>query len=105
MGAFEIKQATLDLKILREEMSGRSNSQQYHHMANRMLGDLEFRGHVRPVTEEFNLAGNWNPHDVKSAEFTRTLETQHFNGANLLRRLRAENSTRQKKREWSLQKY
>ena len=72
VGAFELKQATLNLQFLQGKLSGRSNAQQYHHMANRMLGDLEFRGHVRPVTEELNLAGHWNPTDVKSAEFTRT---------------------------------
>ena len=59
-------------------------------MANRMLGDLEFRGHVRPITEEFNLAANYEKSDVCNAEFYRTFGTAVFYGSNLLGRLKAE---------------
>ena len=62
-------------------------------MANRLLGDLEFRGHVRPITEEFNLSANFHEEDVCNAEFYRTFSTAHFYGAGLLRRLRAEKET------------
>ena len=57
-------------------------------MANRALGDLEFRGCARPITEEFNLAGNYHKDDVLEAEFYRTSEYKQFLGGNILRRLR-----------------
>ena len=34
VGAFELKQATLNLQFLQGKLSGRSNAQQYHHMAS-----------------------------------------------------------------------
>ena len=57
-------------------------------MANRTLGDLEFRGCARPITEEFNLAGNYHKNDVLQAEFYRTSEFDQFFGGNILRLLR-----------------
>ena len=90
VGVFELKQATLNLKYLEEKLKNKSNAAQYHNMANRMLGDLEFRGHVRPITEEFNLAANYHEDDVRNAEFYRTFRTRNFDGAALLRRLKAE---------------
>ena len=59
-------------------------------MANRALGDLEFRGCARPITEEFNLAGNYHKHDVLQAEFYRTSNFVQFLGGNILRLLRAQ---------------
>ena len=58
-------------------------------MANRMLGDLECRGHVRPITEELNLAANYYRQNFRNAEFYRTFATTTFSGAGLLNRLRA----------------
>ena len=55
-----------------------------------MLGDLEFRGHARPITEEFNLAANYHEQDVRNAEFYHTFGTATFHGAALLQRLKAE---------------
>ena len=57
-------------------------------MANRMLGDLEFRGHFRPATEEFNLAANHDESDVTRAEFLRSFATTTFRGGELLKRER-----------------
>ena len=57
-------------------------------MANRCLGDLEFRGCARSITEEFNLAGNYNKDDVMQAEFYRTSNYEQFLGGNILRELR-----------------
>ena len=90
IGAFELKQAALNLKFLEAKLRTKSNAYQYHNIANRMLGDLEFRGHVRPITEEFNLAANYHPQDVRNAEFHRTYATASFYGAGLLHRLRSE---------------
>ena len=44
IGALELKQAALNLRHLAHKISEKSNPQQYHHVANRMLGDLECRG-------------------------------------------------------------
>ena len=44
IGKFELKQAALNLRHLAHMISHRSPAQQYHHVANRMLGDLECRG-------------------------------------------------------------
>ena len=90
MGKFELQQATANLKFLQDKLQNKSNAAQYHNLANRMLGDLEFRGHVRPITtEEFNLAANYHHHDVRNAEFYRTFEGITFFGADLSTRLRA----------------
>ena len=86
VGKFELRQASMNLRFLAKTIQHRSNRQQYHHVANRMLGDLEFRGHARPATEEFNLASNHDNHDVTKAEFLRTFATRTFSGAELLRR-------------------
>ena len=51
-----------------------------------MLGDLEFRGHARPATEEFNLAAYYDEQDVCRAEFLRTFTTVAFLGGELLNR-------------------
>ena len=46
IGTFELKQAALNLRHLAHKISEKSNPQQYHHVANRMLGDLECRGRI-----------------------------------------------------------
>ena len=80
VGKFELRQATQNLRFLAKTIEKRSNPQQYHHVANRLLGDLEYRGHVRPATEETNLAANHKPDDVTFAEFLRTFTTKPFYG-------------------------
>ena len=78
VGKFELRQAALNLKYLAKSIEKRSNAQQYHHVANRMLGDLEYRGHVRLATEESNLSGNHNETDIMAAEFIRTFMAAPF---------------------------
>ena len=90
IGVFELKQATIKHKFLEKTLSAKSNAYQYHNMANRLLGDLEFRRHVRPINEEFNLAANYHEDDVRNAGFYRTFATQTFVGVGLLRRLKRE---------------
>jgi hypothetical protein len=86
VGKFELKQATLNMQYLVDVIQNKSNKEQYHRVANRMLGDLEFRGHARPSTEETNLSANSHPQDVTAAEFIRTYMTQSFAGNQLLNR-------------------
>ena len=86
VGKFELRQASMNLRCLAKTIQHRSNRQQYHHVANRILGDLEFRGHARPATEEFNLATNHHGNDVMKAEFLRTFPSKLFKGGELLRR-------------------
>ena len=98
IGQFQLRQAARNLQHLASSINHRSATQQFHHVANRMLGDLEFRGHVRPATEEFNLAGNYDATDVTNAEFVRTYQTRTFHGAHLLHRLRYEQTEQAKER-------
>ena len=58
-----------------------------------MLGDLEFRGCARPITEEYNLAANYNQDDVLQAEYYRTFTSSQFLGGNILRLLRSQKKT------------
>ena len=88
MGEFEIAKAVANLKFLQEKLKLKSPLHQVHTIVNRMFGDLEFRGSVRPITEEFNLAGNYDKHDVMNAEFYRTSQFAQFSGGNILRLLR-----------------
>ena len=94
VGRHELKQAVTNLKFLETKLQGKTHAAQYHNLANRMLGDLEFRGHARPITEEFNLAANYHEQDVRNAEFYHTFGTATFHGAALLQRLRAEQKKR-----------
>ena len=93
VGKFALRQAARNLQSLPQSIAQRSYTQQYHHVACRMLGDLEYRGHVRPATEESNLAANYKEKDVCFAEFIRTFETQAFYGGSLLQRSRRELET------------
>ena len=86
VGKFELRQAAQNLRYLAKSIQDKSNRSQYHQMANRMLGDVEFRGHARPATEEFNLAANHDDSDVTRAEFLRSFVTHTFCGGDLLRR-------------------
>ena len=88
VGEFEISKAVANLKFLEEKLKLKSPVHQVHTVVNRMFGDLEFRGSVRPITEEFNLAGNHDKRDVLNAEFYRTSEFCQFSGGNILRLLR-----------------
>ena len=47
---------------------------------------MEFRGHARQATEEFNLAANHDNGDVTRAEFLRSFVTSSFLGGELLKR-------------------
>ena len=55
VGAFELQQATKNLQFLQDKLKLKSPVHQVHTTVNRMFSDLEFRGSVRPITEEFNL--------------------------------------------------
>ena len=90
IGKLELKQAALNLKHLAHSIHRRSPAQQYHHVANRMLGDLEFRVTLRTATAEFNLAGNYHKQDVTAPEFIRDYMTTAFYASNLLHRARFE---------------
>ena len=88
VGEFEIQKAVDNLKFLQDKLKLKSPVHQVHTTVNRMFGDLEFRGSARPITEEFNLAGNHDQKDVMNAEFYRTSQFAQFSGSNILRLLR-----------------
>ena len=90
VGRFELRQASLNLNYLAESIRKRSNKQHFHHAANTVYKDLECRGQVRPATEEFNLAGNYHPEDMRYAESLFSFQTVPFYGSALLKREEAE---------------
>ena len=102
VGKFELRQAPLNLQYLCKAIQSKSNKEQFHRLANRVFGDLEFRGHARPSTEEFNLAANSHPHDVTAAEFIRTFRVQSFHGSHLLMREKHEKDVQSKPSSRSL---
>ena len=53
-----------------------------------MVGDLEYRGHVRPSTEVFNLVGNHDSRDIMRVTFLWTCAIAPSHGGGLLRRER-----------------
>ena len=55
IGTFELKQVALNLRHLAHKISEKSNPQQYHHVANRMLGDLGCRGRINLTGEHYQL--------------------------------------------------
>ena len=53
IGKFELKQAALNLRHLAHKISQNYLAQQYHHVANRMLGDLECRDSISLSSEHY----------------------------------------------------
>ena len=82
----EVARAAKQLDFLSATIEGKEAKGQYMAVANRMLGDLEYRGTIRPTTEEFQLAGQWEETNVASAEFLTTAETVKFLGYKVTRR-------------------
>ena len=54
IGKFELKQAALNVRHLAHKISQRSQAQHYHHVANRMLGDLDCRGPTSLTSEHYS---------------------------------------------------
>jgi hypothetical protein len=79
-------------------MHDKSAGQRWHRITHRLLSEFQHRCMVRPAAEEWNLAANWHPHDVKNAEFLRTYRSLDFPGGLLVRRLEAETSTSEKRK-------
>ena len=71
-------------------MEDKTSGQRWHRMTHRVLVDFQHRCMTRTAPEEWNLAANWQSHDVKAAEFLRTYRSDDFPGGQLVRRLEAE---------------
>ena len=59
MGEFEIAKAVANLKFLQEKLKLKSPVHQVHTVVNRMFGDLEFRGSVKP--NYGGVQSGWKP--------------------------------------------
>ena len=94
IGAKYVAAAAETLNYVNTKMQTKSGNQKYHYMSHRILQDLQHRCIARPAPEEWNLAANWHPQDVKHAEFFRTYMSHEFPGGLLLRRLESEQALR-----------
>ncbi|CAL1160877.1 unnamed protein product [Cladocopium goreaui] len=80
LGRKELQQAAKQLHFLEEAAAKEDPAAHYRKVVHRVFGDLEFRCSVRPVTEEFMLAGFSNMTDPTSAECIRTFPVVPFVG-------------------------
>ena len=86
VGKEELQKAGKQLEFLKGQIAGQDLDKQFYRVANRLLSDLEFRGTIRPTTEEFQLAGMYDERDLCAAEFLTTVATTPFRGGQLLQR-------------------
>ena len=80
LGRKELQQAAKQLHFLEEASAKDDAAAHYRKVVHRVFGDLEFRCSVRPVTEEFMLAGFSNMTDPTTAECIRTFPVVPFVG-------------------------
>ena len=80
LGRKELQQAAKQLHFLEEAAAKDDPAAHYRKVVHRVFGDLEFRCSVRPVTEEFMLAGFSNMTDPTTAECIRTFPVVPFVG-------------------------
>ena len=66
------------LNYVIDGLEKKSASQKHHYITHRIMQDVQHRHMARTAPEEWNQAANWGEHDVKNAEFIRTLMTQDF---------------------------
>ena len=84
VGKKELEQAAKQLHYLHTTDATDPTGKHYRKVATRVFGDLEFRCSVRPITEEFMLAGFGHPHDPTAAECIRTFPVVPFVGCEWL---------------------
>jgi hypothetical protein len=80
LGRKELQQAAKQLHFLAEASAKDDAAAHYRKVVHRVFGDLEFRCSVRPVTEEFMLAGFSNMTDPTTAECIRSFPVVPFVG-------------------------
>ena len=80
LGRKELQQAAKQLHFLEEASAKDDAAAHYRKVVHRVFGDLEFRCSVRPVTEEFMLAGFSNMTDPTTAECIRSFPVVPFVG-------------------------
>ena len=80
LGKKELQQAAKQLHFLEEAAAKDDAAAHYRKVVHRVFGDLEFRCSVRPVTEEFMLAGFSNMTDPTTAECIRSFPVVPFVG-------------------------
>ena len=90
MGKRFLNGAADSLNFMSESLQDKRPAQRWHRLTHRMLTDLQHRYTTRTAAEEWNLASNWHPQDVTSAEFVRTYMSEAFPGGQLARRLEQE---------------
>ena len=72
IGRKALERAAAGLNFLHGQICGLEPAKQYQRVANRVFSDLQFRGSIRPATEEFRLAAFARNDDPTAAEFVRS---------------------------------
>ena len=96
LGKKELQQAAKQLHFLEDTAAKDDPAAHYRKVVHRVFGDLEFRCSVRPVTEEFMLAGFSNMNDPTTAECIRSFPVVPFLGMDWLSILDAVTDVRHK---------
>ncbi|CAK9045091.1 unnamed protein product, partial [Durusdinium trenchii] len=96
VGRKELQQAAKQLHFLHTNAGKDPTGTHYRKVASRVFGDLEFRCSVRPITEEFMLAGFGDSQDPTAAECIRSFPVVPFVGAEWLTYLDGRNEIRYK---------
>lgn len=76
----ELQQAAKQLHFLDTSPPKDQAAKHYRQVVHRVFGDLEFRCSVRPITEEYMLAGFCNTTEPTAAECIRTFPVIPFVG-------------------------
>lgn len=84
IGKKELEQAAKQLHYLHTTETQDPDGQHYRKVATRVFGDLEFRCSVRPITEEFMLAGFGYASEPTAAECIRSFPVVPFVGCEWL---------------------
>jgi len=92
IGSKFLRLAADSMNYLTTGMEDKAVGKQWHRITHRVLQDLQHRCMRRTAPEEFNLASNYHPHDIRAAEFIRTYRSVDFPGGALIRRFELEHS-------------
>ena len=96
IGKKELEQAAKQLHYLHTTDTTDPDGQHYRKVATRVFGDLEFRCSVRPITEEFMLAGFGYTTEPTAAECIRSFPVVPFVGCEWLTWLDGSSEVRHK---------
>ena len=76
-----LRAAAESLNYLKSALESKTTEgQRWHRLTHTVFTDFQHRSMLRTAAEEWNLASNFEKHDVRAAEFVRTYQSQDFPG-------------------------